>query len=761
VPQSLNQPSFAAGELSPELRRRIDIQKYSVGAEIIQNMIVLPRGGVQSRCGTQLVNETKTSSKRSRLVDFVFSITQAYTLEFGDKYIRFYMNGGVILDGLGNIYEVATPYDVADIGLLKFEQSADTLYIVHSSYPPATLTRTAHDNWTLTDFLFINGPLRPENDTAISLKYYLASNHSATVAEKGNTIDIVSSSSIFQSGHVGAIFAIRHVSTASSYYFFAAANIVINSPSFPVWGEWEAVITPGSSKIDGAEMFIERSVDDGVTWYKIHTIAATSDTSQIKITGSESDRALLKITRDSVTDEAAIVISSFGHSEFACAKITSVTNSTNAIGVLQNRFDQCGTSFTTWLEGAWSAYRGYPSSVSFYQNRLGFGNNNSSPNSFWDSKIGDYINFGKEIPTVDDDAISERLLGRTVNSIQWMIPLQAHIMLTGDSEWTVEPSINGAFAPSSLQIKQQTYYGSSKNVCPVIIGESAIFVVRGGSKVRSMGYDDVNGKTGTDLSVMAEHLFDEHSIVDWAYQQIPNSVLWCVRSDGKLLSFTYHKEHDVWAWCRHETDGLFESVCVIPTETQDDVYFIVNRTIGGNTKRFVEIMARRDISDASHFFGVDCGATYEGTATATISGLSHLNGKKVDVLANGVHIKGKTVSSGSITLDVATTKAHVGLPFTWRLKTLQVDASSKSGYASDKKKLIQGTTITVLNSAGGLAGQDQFVNLNYPNITGLYSGDLNVNLLSRWDKDGQFEITGNGALPMHIINIMPRVSVGG
>ena len=366
----------------------------------------------------------------------------------------------------------------------------------------------------------------------------------------------------------------------------------------------------------------------------------------------------------------------------------------------------------------------------------------------------------RSLPGVDDDVINSRLLGRQVNAIEWMIPLQAHIMLTDSSEWTVEPSVNGLFTPNSFRNKQQTYYGSSGLVEPVIVGESAIFTLRFGSSVRSMSYDDVNGKTGTDLSIMASHLFEDRSIIDCTYQQHPNSIVWFVLSDGALLSFTHHKEHDVWAWARHKTDGLYESICCIPGDTQDDVYTIVNRTINGVVKRFTEVMATRNVNN---FFGVDCGATREGSPSITVSGLDHLEGKTVEIVADGILVKGKVVTGGSVTLNNPASLVHVGLPYTWRLKTLQVDASSKNvGYSADKKKLIQGATISVINSAGGQAGQDQFVNLNYPIGTkGLYSGDLDVNLLARWERDGKFEINGTGTLPMHIINIMPRVSIGG
>lgn len=754
---SLMQPSFAAGELSPELRRRIDLAKYNVGAEIIKNMVVLPRGGVQSRPGLRMVTEVKNGAKKPRLIDFVFSISQAYVLEFGDLYIRVFKDRGAVLSG-ESVYEIITTYTEAELPDLKFEQSADTLYICHPNHAPATLTRTSHTTWTLADFAFKGGPYLPENSTATTMTVSAAG--SPAFLFEGDTVTLTASANTFVDGHIGCVFGIRHMQNAKSYYrVVASGGGVYVSDNFPVWGEWELTIQPTADGIDNTAILLFKSVDNGTTWYQISSVASRANAGTIILTGSADEPALLQIQRDNVNDSFNFTINSKGHAQWASFKITGVSTAVAATATLQTDFDQVNVAFKSWAEGVWSDVRGWPNAVSFYQDRLCFGGSAAMPNGFWDSKTGDYVNFGKSLPHLDDDAISSKLLGRTVNPIQWLIPLQAHIVLTTDGEWTIEPQVAGQFAATTMQIKQQTYFGCEGTVEPAIIGDMAIFLQRTGKAVRGMAYDDVKGKQAQDLSIMAAHLFKDASVVDWAYQQYPHSVLWCVMSDGKALSFTFHREHEVWAWARHETEGLFESVAVIPGAGQDDVYFIVNRTIGGVATRFVEVMEARDIDD---YFGVDCGITYSGASTATITGLDHLDGAVVDVWANGQSMRQQTVASGQITLPRAVTKAHIGLPFEYQLRTLQVDASSKqTGYGSDKKKLIQGVTISVDNSVGGRAGYNgQYTMLNYP-ANGLYTGDVEQKLTSSWSKDGQFEIIGSGVLPMHIINLMPQVIVGG
>lgn len=757
---SLNQPSFAAGILSPELKRRIDLAKYSVGAEDIKNMTVLPRGGVQSRCGTQKLGTVHNSANKARMVDFIFSQTQAYVLEFSALVIRVWKDGVLVLSG-GSPYTITTTYTEAEIPYLGFEQSADTLYITHPSHKQATLTRSGDAAWTLASFGNLYGPLRAENATSTTLRIDYPDSY-PVLAPKGSTVTVTASAATFNSSHVGSVWGVRHVLYATTYTaYVAAGGGIYTSYNYPVYGEWELTIKPGSHGIDNTGIEIFKSVDEGLTWYKLHTVPATSDTTAVLITGSCDEPAYLQIQRDNVDDDFTFTLNSLGHSHWATFEITGFSSSLQVTAKMQTVFDQCGTAFVTWAEGAWSDYRGWPAAVSFFQDRLGFGGDLEVPNGFWYSKTGDYTNFGTSLPVVDDDAIRSHLLGRKVNPIRAMIPLQAHIVLTSDSEWTIEPQNTGVFSTGAMQIKHQTYFGCADLPAPVIVGDMAVFVTRHGNAVRGMAYDDVRGKQIQDLTIMANHLFDGITVVDWAYQQYPNSILWCVMSDGSLLSFTFHREHEVWAWARHDTAGSFESVCCVPGDGQDDVYFEVNRTIGTTATRFIEVLAHRETA-AADYVGVDCSTTFTAdTATRTVTGADYLDGAVVEILADGAPVGRATVASGSFTVPKAASKVTYGLPFDYLLKTLQVNAAGQGGTTSDRKKLIKGVTISVLNSRGGKAGQNgQYSNLPYPG-NGLYSGDIEQKLIAGWSKDGQFEIIGSGVQPMHIINLTPQVEFGG
>lgn len=913
MPQSVLQPSFAKGELSPELRRRIDLAAYQIGFETGKNMCVLPRGGVQTRAGTKFITETKDSTKPSRLVEFIFSTQQAYILEFGDYYIRYFKDGGQIVNEDDTPYEIASPYPAAAIWQLKFEQSADTLYITHTGYQTHKLTRTGHTAWTLTPILFSPSPMLRENSdiyntititgkvqiarpsadivaggwsstaasmyeaideiTAYDSDYITSSLNtvkiklstvvtpatrkghvlkikmllSATVALdialycgstkiygmqiadpnnkartyemfipeynanlitdytnlqiwlngqeagaivywsefqcpmpvsggtgvsnndtnlfKGDMITISASSAIFDSQHVNSVWAVRYYSNAKSHYFGTPQRYPYISFPLPVNGDWSFTMDIKTGNINEVDQFIEKSVDEGATWFKKKVIAATDDTTTREFTGSESEECWLRLTREddpASIDSASFTLTTQGKEVYSYFRITAVTDGTNAQGVLLSSFSRPGVAFANWSEGAWSDYRGWPTAITFYQNRLTMGGNASDPNTYGMSVVDDYETYSRQIPQVDDDAISDRLPARQVNAIQWFVPVQALIVLTTDSEWSITPGASGVLSHDSKITKQQTYFGSDSRVEPVIMGDVVVFLQRNGAKVRSLGYSyEIDGYTGNDLSVIADHLFDGYQIMDWAYQQTPNSILWPVRSDGRLLSFTFHKEHDVWAWTKHETQGAYESIAAVPGDGQDDTYYIVRRTINGVEKRYVEISAHRDVSGKENFFGVDCGATrYSETPSNLVTGLYWLEGKRVAVLADGLKSY-YTVVDGKITLSRPARLVHVGLEFEYLFKSLQVDLGS----TSDRKKVINGVTISLINSYGGEVGTDEkniFTPITYPNEKSLHTCDIpSMSLASKWDYNGQVIIKGSGVFPLHIVSIAPQVTVGG
>ena len=245
--------------------------------------------------------------------------------------------------------------------------------------------------------------------------------------------------------------------------------------------------------------------------------------------------------------------------------------------------------------------------------------------------------------------------------------------------------------------------------------------------------------------------------------------------DGSLVSLTYIKEHEVWAWTRHETDGVFEDVTVVAEGLEDVPYFIVRRKIGGVDRRYVERMQTRLFEKVEDAFFVDSGLTYSGTPATLLSGLSHLNEKTVVAMADGNVVRNLTVSNGSVTLPFAASKVHVGLPYEATLMTLDLDTGMVQGLGTvqGRKKTVAEVTLRVEKTRGiwiGTADETrdsgkliefkQRSSEAWDEAIGLMTGDLEITPIADWTNGGNIVIKQFDPLPMTILAIMPDVAVG-
>jgi hypothetical protein len=667
---SVQLTNFTAGELSPRLDGRNDLSKYASGCKTLQNMIIYPHGSAARRAGTTFVREVKDSTKKTRLVPFEFSTTQTYILEFGDQYIRFYKNNGIILSG-ASVYEIATPYLEADITTLKFAQSADVMYICHPNYSVRKLSRTAHTSWTLDEVLFTNGPYLDHNISTTTL---------TPSATTGNGITI----------------------TASS--------------------------TTGINNNTGFQ---------------------TTDIGRLLHIGN--------------TD---------GHIE-----ITGRTSSTVVTGDVIKTLS--GTSATTdWSLGAWSDTTGYPSTVSFYEQRLVFAGSKSNPQTLWFSKSGDYENFSENYhgTVVDDDAITYTIASNQVNAIRFLSATRSLIVGTVGGEFSVSGGgTDDPVTPTNILIKKQSNHGCA-NTDAVPVGNVTLFLQRAKRKIRELAYNyDVDGYVAPDMTILAEHI-SESGINNMSYQQEPNQIIWCVREDGKLVGLTYQREQQVVAWHHHVFGGSFgtgnavcESIATIPTDEKEyQTWIIVKRTINGSTKRYVEYMNSLDFdeTDNTTFNFLDSSLSYSGAATTTITGLSHLEGQTVAVLADGAAHANRVVSSGSITLSRASTKVKVGLPYTSILQTMRIDAGAADGTSQAKTKRIYDVAIRLYESIGVEVGPNlnnmeeiPFRSSSNPmdQAIPVFTGDKSIEFRGNYETDGYIFVRQTQPLPLTILSIYPRL----
>ena len=661
--------NFTGGELSPRLDGRNDIAKYNSGCKTLENMIVYPHGSASRRSGTQFVAEVKDSTKKTRLISFEFSTVQTYILEFGDQYIRFYKDNGVILDG-GSPYEISSPYLEAELFDIKFAQSADTMYICHPNHNPRKLTRTGHTNWTLVDDVIINGPFMDHNVETTTL-------------------------------------------------------------------------TPSHK-----------------------TVGATSTVTASAVTGINSNQGFLS------TDVGRLLHIKDGH-----LKITSVTSTTVVVGTVIVDLG-ITTPITDFALGSFSDTTGYPACVTFFEQRLVFAGTTAQPQTLFFSRSADYENFDDQYheTVADDDAIVYTIASNQVNAIRFLTATRTLIIGTAGGEFAVNGAgVGEAITPTNILINKQSNHGAA-NVDGIAVGNATLFLQRAKRKIRELAYNfDVDGYVAPDLTILAEHV-TESGIIQMAYQEEPNSIVWCVRADGQLLGFTYQREQQVTAWHRHIFGGSFgsgnavcESVEVLPTDNSEyQVWVIVKRTINGATKRYVEYLHNQDFdeTDDTSFNYLDSQLAYDGSATTTISGLDHLEGEEVSILADGATHPNKTVSSGAITLDRSSTKVKVGLPYVSLLQTMRIDAGSQNGTSQSKTKRIYEITARLYESIGIEIGPDLDNMERIPfrssanamnSGVNVFTGDKDIEFRGNYETDGFIFVRQNQPLPLTVLSLYPRL----
>ncbi len=643
------QTSFNAGELSPLLKGRPTLDKYRNGCETLENFIPQIQGPARKRPGTRFVAEVKDSADATRLIPFEYSTTQAYVLEFGDLYIRFYLDGGVVESSPGVPYEIVSPYTSAQLAALEYAQSADVVYITHPEHAPYKLARASALSWTITAVTFAWPPFNDENVGTTTL----------TASALTGNITLTASASLFVAAAVGSYFKISEVS-ASKY------------------NQW----TTGASYSSGDIVFYLGNI------YESGTTAAAGSRPPIHTTGAESDGA---------------VTWTFLHDGAGYAQVTGYTSGTLVNATVIKRLPATATSGSTrWSEGAWSTRRGYPHAVTFYEDRLWFAGSTSKPQTLWASVSGDYENH--KYGTNDDDALNYTINTQDMNTIEWLAPTKVLAIGTANGEFTLSATqISDPVTPTNVKITPQTTFGSAADVKPLRVGSVILFLQRAGRKLREYAYQfDTDSFVAPNMNVLADHI-TESGVLELAYQQEPSQIVWAPRTDGVLTGMTYERTEEVVGWHRHTIGGgIVESSITIPhwDGDQDVLWLIVRRTIDGATVRYIEYIEKY-MTDEYAFF-VDCGLTYDGAAATTITGLDHLEGEEVAVLVDGAVHPNRTVASGAITLQLAGSVVNVGLPYTATIKTMPIDIATNAGTSFIDEKRAHKIVMQLYQTGPGL-----------------------------------------------------------
>ena len=911
--------SFVSGEFSAKLDGRTDFEKYPSGCKTLENMLVHPQGAAARRVGTQFISEVKTSSAKTRLIPFEFSTTQTYVLEFGNTYIRMFKDKGQITEGdvtvtaitkanpgvvtanshgyangdfvilssvvgmtevngktfkvsnkatntfelenvdgvdvdtsgfttyssdgdANRIYEITSPYLTAELFELKFAQSADVMYITHPNHEVMKLSRTGHTAWTLTEVAFTDGPYLPTNTTATTIT------PQQTAAASGKTLTL--------------------------------------------------------SAVTG--------VNGGVGWL--------------------------------ATDVGRILKFNSGK-----AIITARTNATVAVATITTAFTNTDATAAFNL-GAFSDTTGHPSCVSFFEQRLVFAGTKDEPQTLYFSKSGDYENM--TTGTNADDAMVYTIASNQVNKIRYLKAVRTLLIGTTGGEFSVSADgTDAAVTPTNVTIKRQSSHGAA-NVDAQPAGNAVLFLQRAKRKIRELAYNyDSDGYVAPDLTILNETVTNS-GITEMAYQQAPDSILWCVRDDGVLAGLTYQRTDNVVAWHRHiiggksdtgkniiqqkinftanstivngtansitlashglatndpiyyyaaanpitgissgslyyvirtdantiklsltaalsaagtpisltapgtastqsiyqgvnissnviysaahgfktrdvifydnvgttitglsenipyyvsrvdanqfklytdsnlvnvvsltsahtseQVDNILqnakiESVATISGDlNEDELWIISQRWVNGAVRRFVECFSDFDFDETApeDFKFLDSHLSYSGVAVSSLSGLDHLEGETVSILADGATHATKTVASGAIALDRSATKVTVGLPYSSVLQTMRIEAGAGQyeGTAQAKIKRISKVVLRLFETVGAKVGPslDNLETVPFRTTSGamdlpvstFLAGDKEVEFADDYNTDGFIFVKQEQPLPLTILALYPTI----
>lgn len=677
------QSSMSRGEVSPEFYGRVDLPQYQIALRKLVNCFVRPTGGVSNRAGTQyLFVSSSVGDFSAVLAAFVYSIDIAYLLEFSAGNITIALNGEVIAT-------VATPYSATDVLDLRYTQSADVLTVVHPQYPPHELRRLTSSSFEFVEIEFDSGPFLDENvdDTLFVHSSGVYGNVTITATGDIFTSDMVGSlmrletfdqSTIkpWESGGILAqdldnVFGLLRRSDGKVY------RSVTDGAAASGETYYAGTIAPTHTegvRPDGSLLESDGN-PTGVQWEYLH-----SDFGVVRITGYVSatsvNAEVISTLPDAVVGGAITangpwsMVGNGSTSTLATAGATSRNRNDYEVtfdGVIQETltFDINNTADTVtffdapdagvdvqvrqlsqnnrttiWSLGAWSEDQGYPSVVTYYQDRLVFAATPSQPQTEWASRTAKYNEFDRSVPVVDSDPITQTLNARQINSIRELVPLDQLISITATASWAT-PQRGQAWTPETIGFSPQSFFGCAP-IRSVQTGDAALFVENHQTRIRDLQYQFESDKfAGNDLTVFSRHLFSRtNSIVDMDYQNEPHGILWVVRLDGTLASCTYLKEQQVIGWARHETDGFVERVCCLPENGGDALYLLVRR----GTARHVERMSVRDQDDWLSVPYLDSSLSYDGrntgATTLRILGSTYAANETVSVIASAAVFSG-------------------------------------------------------------------------------------------------------------------------
>lgn len=413
----------------------------------------------------------------------------------------------------------------------------------------------------------------------------------------------------------------------------------------------------------------------------------------------------------------------------------------------------------------------YPSTVTFHQQRLMLARTRNLPNAVWGSQPANFQNMDISRPAKPDDALSFSLVAERVNSVNQMASMGDLLLLTSNGVFASNGGgDNEAMTPTAIVPRRGNSRGSSR-LNPIPLDEIVFYVPNKGTSVRTLGFKfEIDGYESNNVAVFSPHFFLGFSIVDWAYVEEPYSAIFAVRSDGKLLCFTWEAEQQVWGWSLLETAGRFLAVCSITEGGYDRLYAFVERTINGHVRRFHERLALPHIDDITRAVHLDCAVTQVfATPSNTVGGLAHLEGTRISAYYDGFVAHDLLVENGTITLpnDETASVVTAGIRYYGELETLPLTLKTDKGVLQVNRQNISRMVVRAVDTRGikaGITGAELEPVVEREGgevgLDDVHQRDYEISPPGSWEPSLTITIRQDEPLPAHITGLFvePKVS---
>lgn len=783
----LRQAAMTGGELAEDIYERVDIEEFGVGLKTAYNVIIHKTGGASARAGTEHIFRCPDGASYAyRLTPFEFNTEQAYINAWGHLSMNVAKDGALVLEASKAIVSIS----LANPGSLEVTGHSysvnDTVYVssatgmtnFNARYFKVNSVPDAN-HVTLKDLY--GTPINTTTFSAYVGSGVIARAHKVTTPYSSNADPNATANQVFymdlaQSNDEAYV---AHLSITPQKLTRSGHNAwSINAQVFAA-----TISAPGS-------VAATATTGSGAITYN-YVVTAINDITGEESVASTADNCTNDLSADPTYKNTITWAAASGASRYNIYKeengVFGFIGGTIGLSFVDGPGGSAGGEITPDLSitpplnyNPFDGATNYPACVEFHEARLVYGQLTSQPGVVLASQPTRFSNFNRSVPARSDDVVIGRLLPG-VNAVQGMCSLgDVLFCATASSEFTISGSgVVNYLTPASAMPHMWSEKGADR-LKPLKVAGYSLYIAKQGQAIHAFGPSETNPNkyVSIDLTVLAPHLFEDHFIVDWCYQQDPHGIVWLVRDDGILITLTFLPEFKIFAFTRVAIAGsvagaaVVESCACIPGATEDEVYLAVKRTINGVVCRDVEKMkSLRWGTSVSNYWGLDNAQRFSGAATNTFDGLHHLEGQtNVAALADGFLVTGLTVTAGRVTLPTSTfpngaSVVLIGLlpddPEIAPLPVVQLGAGRPS---TGRRKKVIGVTLRLKRSCAVFAGSNEDTlhplkmrTAQTVGATPPYSGSITTVFNGKYAKDGTFLIRGTAGLPMTITAFIPEI----